>query len=177
MSFLRTAIVLALLVPATTTLAQAVSEPQLKAAFMINFAKLTTWQDLASTAPITLCTVGDDDVASAVAHLVQGQRVDGHALAASRLSLDADWAPCQILFLGQTGATRAVGRLRGEASGTPVTVSDEQGFASNGGMIEFFNEGSRLRFAVNLGQVDEARVVLSSRLLQLARIVGDSRVH
>ena len=48
MSLLRTAIVLALLVPATTTLGQAISEPQLKAAFMINFAKLTTWQDLAA---------------------------------------------------------------------------------------------------------------------------------
>jgi len=177
MSFLRTAIVLALLVPATTTLGQAVSVPQLKAAFLINFAKLTTWPDLGPTAPITLCTVGDDDVASAVAMMVQGRRVDGHALAATRLPLDAAWAPCQILFIGKAEATHTLNRFRGEASGTLVTVSDEQGFASNGGMIELFNEGSRLRFAVNLRQVDDSRVVLSSRLLQLARIVGDSRVR
>lgn len=176
MSLLRTAIALVLLVPATT-LGQSVSEAQLKAAFMINFAKLTTWRELAPAAPITLCTVGDDDVGSAVAHMVQGQRVDGHALVASQPLADAGWESCQILFLGQPGAARALSRIRGEASGTLVTVSDEQGFASNGGAIEFFNEGSRLRFAVNLGEVDESRVVLSSRLLQLARIVGDSRAH
>ena len=176
MPLLRTATVLFLLFLAGPTLGQVVSEPQLKAAFMINFAKLATWPDLAQTTPITLCTLGDDEVASTVAAMVQGQRVDGRPLAARRLAADAGWASCQLLFLGRTGGTRAV-RLLDVAPDTLLTVSDEKGFASNGGMIEFFSEGSRLRFAVNRHEVDKSRVVLSSHLLQLARIVGDSRAR
>src|SRR5688572_21248677 len=147
MSLRRTATVLVLLVFWSPALGQTVSEPQLKAVFMVNFAKFATWPDLAPTAPITLCTVGDDQIASSVAQMVRGQVVDGHALAASQLPRDAGWAPCQLLFLGYDGVSSA--RLDA-APATVLTVSDEKGFASNGGMIEFFTEDSRLRFAVNL---------------------------
>jgi hypothetical protein len=142
--------------------------------FMVNFAKFATWPDLAPTAPITLCTVGDDEIASSVALMVRGQMVDGHALAASQLPRNAGWAPCQLLFLGSDGASSA--RLD-SAPAAVLTVSDEKGFASNGGMIEFFSEGSPLRFAVNLREVDESRVRPSSNLLQLARIVGQRRAR
>ena len=165
---------LVLLVLGSPALGQAVSEPQLKAVFIVNFAKFATWPDLSPTAPITLCTVGDDEVASSLALMVRGQTASGHALAASQLPRDAGWASCQLLFLGSEGASSA--RLEA-APPALLTVSDEKGFASNGGMIEFFTEGSRLRFAVNLRQVDESGVRLSSNLLQLARIVGDGRVR
>jgi hypothetical protein len=174
MSLRRTATVLVLLVFWSPALGQTISGPQLKAVFMLNFAKFATWPDLSPTAPITFCTVGDDEVASSLTLMVQGQIVDGHALAASQLPRDAGWAPCQLLFLGYEGASSA--RLAAAAPAV-LTVSDEKGFASNGGMIEFFTEGSRLRFAVNLREVDESRVRLSSNLLQLARIVEERRVR
>ena len=172
MSLRRTATVLALLIFWSSALGQTVTEPQLKAVFMMNFAKFATWPDLSPNAPITLCTVGDDEVASSMAQMVRGQIVDGHVLTALRLTRDAGWTSCQVLFLGYEGASGA--RLQA-APPAVLTVSDEEGFASNGGMIEFFTEGSRLRFAINLREVEESRVRLSANLLQLARIVGERR--
>jgi hypothetical protein len=174
MSLWRAAAVLVLLLLGSPTPGQTVSEAQLKAVFLVNFAKFTTWPDLSPADPIILCTVGDDEVASSLALAVRRQTVGGRVLAASQLPRDAGWAPCQLLFLGYEG----VSRVRLEAAPPAVlTVSDAEGFASNGGMIEFFMEGSRLRFAVNLREVDESRVRLSSNLLQLARIVGERRVR
>ena len=39
-------------------------------------------------------------------------------------------------------------------------------------MIGFYNEGSKLRFEINLGVVESAKLRISSRLLQLARLVS-----
>jgi hypothetical protein len=168
MLLLRTATIV-LLLAACPVLAQAVSEPQLKAAYLINFAKLATW-------PSTFCTIGDDELAAAMTTMIPGQRVNGHTLLVSQLKPESGWASCQMLFVGRAGSGTVI-RPLGATPDTLLTVSDEKGFASNGGMIELFTEGARLRFAVNLGQVDKSRVVLSSHLLQLARIVGDSRAR
>ncbi len=172
---LRTATIV-LLLAACPVLAQAISEPQLKAAYLINFAKLATWPNLGPSDPITFCTTGDDELAAVMTAMIPGQRVNGHTLVVSQPRPESGWASCQLLFVGRAGSGVAT-RPLGATPDTLLTVSDEKGFASNGGMIEFFTEGARLRFAVNLGQVDKSRVVLSSHLLQLARIVGDSRAR
>jgi hypothetical protein len=59
--------------------------------------------------------------------------------------------------------------------GRPIlTVSDADGFAEAGGMIGLFIEDSRVRFAINLGAAESAHLTISSRLLNLARIVRSS---
>jgi hypothetical protein len=46
-----------------------------------------------------------------------------------------------------------------------------------GGMVEFFLESGRMRFAVNVDAVHRSRVRLSSRVLGLAKIVKDTDNH
>jgi hypothetical protein len=175
MPLLRTATIV-LLLAICPAFAQAVSESQLKAAYLINFAKLATWPNLAPSDPITFCTTGDDELAAAMTAMIPGQRVNGHTLLVSQPKPESGWASCQLLFVGRAGSDTAV-RPLGATPDTLLTVSDEKGFASHGGMIELFTDGARLRFAVNLRQVAKSRVVLSSHLLQLARIVGDGRAR
>ena len=53
--------------------AQSAAAPQLKAAFLLNFAKLAEWPDaVAVTTPLTLCVFGDDQVTASLVDAVRG---------------------------------------------------------------------------------------------------------
>ena len=52
-----------------------------------------------------------------------------------------------------------------------LTVSDITGFAREGGIIGFFVEEKRVQFEINVAAAEVAGVRISSRLLNLARIV------
>ena len=55
-----------------------------------------------------------------------------------------------------------------------LTVSDVERSASHGAVIELFEEDGRLRFAINIDSVERSRIKVSSRLLDLAKIVRDA---
>ncbi len=59
-------------------------------------------------------------------------------------------------------------RLQGFAV---VTVGEMKGFARAGGIINFFTEHDKIRFEINVGAAERAGLSISSKLLNLARIV------
>jgi hypothetical protein len=50
-------------------------------------------------------------------------------------------------------------------------VGEAHNFAEDGGMIEFLLEGNKIRFEINLGAVNAAKLKMSARLLTLAKTV------
>ena len=153
--------------------AQVASEPALKAAFLLNFAKFTDWPEdlLAPTAPIVLC-VTEAEAESALQGTVAGRTINQHPLTVTRVKLDSARA-CAILYAGKLDR-RKTSQLAATLTGASVlTVGDEEEFAMSGGMIGFFEEDGRMRFAVNLAAVERTRLRLSARLLTLAKIIKD----
>jgi hypothetical protein len=59
--------------------------------------------------------------------------------------------------------------------GSPVlTVGEADRFLADGGLIRFFLEANRLvRFEVNLPAVERTPLKISSKLLRLAKVVGE----
>ena len=138
----------------------------IKAAFLLSFVKFTEWHSLAPATPLVMCVVGDQRVANALAEAVRGQRVRDR-------SLDGILEACNLLFIS-TSHIRSASPVLDSLKRLPIlTVSDSQGFARSSGIIELYVEAGRMRFAVNAGAGSRAGLGLSSRLLNLARIVGD----
>lgn len=173
---LRAAVVTALAIACgAPAAAQRVSAPDLTAAFLYNFAKFAVWPDesFPVDAPLVMCVVDDEAVASALERMTKGQTVGGHAIQTRRVGADASGRACQVLYASGLDATRST-RLLGILKGAPVlTVSDCTRFAELGGVAHFFVENDRMRFAINVEAAQRAHVVLSSRLLSLATIVKD----
>jgi hypothetical protein len=173
---IRCAALLMLFIP-TKLGAQAVSASELKAAFVFNFAKFADWPTLAPDAPITVCVTGDDRVAAALGETIHGQSVDVRFLRLVKLPSDAAVKSCQVLFVSGQERSRLAALVE-EAGNAPVlTVSDGDHFASEGGMVELYNEAGRMKFAINVDAVQRARIRLSSRLLGLAKIVRDGHAQ
>jgi preprotein translocase subunit Sec61beta len=52
-------------------------------------------------------------------------------------------------------------------------VGESEGFATRGGVVNFFSEGKKLRFEINPQAAAQAEIEISSRLLRLAKLVAD----
>ena len=150
--------------------ADAATPSALKAAFLFNFAKFADWSGVQPGVTLVLCVANDDQIGAALADSVRGQAITGHALEVRRLNSDNSLSECHLLFVPASDARQMLAKIN-KGADTMLTVSDAPGFAQSGGMIELFQESGRMRFAVNVDTAQRAGVRLSSRLLDLAKIV------
>jgi hypothetical protein len=81
---------------------------------------------------------------------------------------------CAVLYV-EASAQAAERTLIGAAPASVLTVSNAMNFLPQGGIIELFSEGNRLRFRVSLGNAQRAGLKISSRLLELASSVEQER--
>jgi hypothetical protein len=157
------------------THAQTASAPELKAAFLYNFAKFVEWpaDSLPTWAPLVMCVLGDAAVADALEETVKGRTIEGHPLTTRRVKVDGPLRTCHVLYVSGVDAKRLHELLEGLSDSTVLTASDLDRFAQSGGVVNFFVDNGRMRFAVNIDSAQRARLQVSSKLLSLARIVKD----
>jgi hypothetical protein len=144
-----------------------------KAAFLYNFAKFVEWPPAAfvsDTSPLTLCILGDDPFGKAI-DTIEGKAVGRRRLAVHRTHTLARIDNCHILFVARSERARVDTILIKAGQKGVLTVSDLEGFADSGGMIGLIREGDKVRFEINLEAARQAGLVLSSKLLNLAKIV------
>ena len=162
-------------VPAPGVPAASVPEENVKAAFIFNFAVFTEWPlaSLAAGAPMTLCTFPGNSLHAALAGLGE-KLVNGHALLVRQLVLTAATTglrACHILVLGN-GDRERWGQVRKDLAGASVlTVADEPGIGEDGAVITLELENRRVSFDIALGAARQSNLMLSSKLLRLARSV------
>ena len=80
---------------------------------------------------------------------------------------------CHIVFIPVTEknqATRILTSLKGSST---LTVGEIEGFAVQGGIINFTIEDNKLHFEVNTLAAERADLKISSKLLSLAKIVQE----
>ncbi len=158
------------------------TEYAVKAAFLYHFAKFIEWPESVggpSPAVVTLCVVGVDPFGDALDELtargVEGL-ADGTRVEVRHVSDLAPREGCHIAFISNSERSRLARHLAQAVTGHVVTVSELSGFAEAGGVIQFVLEDGKVRFWINRGAAEREGVRLSSRLLALARIVGDSEM-
>ena len=150
---------------------QSVTQPALRAAFLYNFAKFTDWGGEGS-GPLTICILEDSAVEGALLDLVGGSTINGRTVLISRsLRLRA----CHLVYLGIADRERAASILDELQGAAVLTVSNGYEFVRLGGIVGLFVDDGRMRFAINPDAAQRVGLRLSSRLLQLAKILKDDR--
>ena len=156
----------------------AVSEYQVKATFIYNFTKFTDWPAGAfesPNAPIVIGIVGDDLFGTTIDDLVRGELVRNRLLAVKRLRPEDDLRGCNLLFISFSAKDR-IPALISQLKGSPVlTVSEIEGFAAQGGMVNLLVVNKNLKIEINQAAVDEAGLQISAKLLRLAHLVGPNQ--
>jgi hypothetical protein len=147
--------------------AASVTEYELKAAFLYNFASFTEWPPGAAPG-MKVCILGQDPFGPALDGL-QGKTVQGVVLEVRHVNTAAEARACRILFIGIDSADELAAALSALRTSPVLTVADGKDAARRGVMIGLVTEGGRVGFEINTGVTREAGLVLSSKLLRLAR--------
>lgn len=153
--------------------AQPASGADIRAAFLLNFAKFVEWPAGGGPAgrPFTIGVLGDDAMADALRDLSRGKSAAGRTLNTRKVTIKDPLADLHILFVGASEERRLAEVLRFAHAGNVLTVSDLNRFCELGGTIQFRSEHDRVRFDVNLDQAERSGLVINSKLLALARSV------
>jgi hypothetical protein len=154
--------------------AQTISEYQVKAAFLYKFAKFVEWpaqtfrndQD-----PIHICVLGQDPFGGALAEAMEGKTVLGRPFLITGISDAGKASDCQILFVGSS-ERKHLSSIFADLRATGVlTVGETNGFATQGGMVNFKLVEGRVRLEINAEAAGQAKLRISSKVLNLAQIV------
>jgi len=167
---------LLLLLPARALSAAPPAEYQLKAVFLFNFAQFVEWPAGAfadAGAPLVIGILGEDPFGALLDDTVRGEKVGGRELLVQRYRRAEDVAACHILFVSRSEAAR-IEQIVAQLDHRPVlTVADSENAARRGVMIRFLTENRRIRLRINLEAARAAGLIISSKLLRPAEIVGD----
>jgi hypothetical protein len=150
------------------------SEYEIKAAFLYNFAKFIEWptdQFVAPGSPIVIGVVGQDPFDGVLDQTVKDKTINGRSLLIKRSNAVQDLKSCHILFVSPSEKKRLPQIMSGLAQASVLTVSETEQFLQEGGIINFVIENNRVRFDINKGMADRARIRISSKLLGLAKSV------
>jgi hypothetical protein len=148
----------------------AVSESDVKAAFLPRFARYVTWPQSATPGgsnPYVLCIIGGDPFGGGIASAARSQSVDGRRIVVRRLDSAGNAGQCHIAFV-TGGQGKSVSQILAALRGKPVlTVTDSRN-GSDRGMIHFVVVEGRVRFYIDQAEASADGISISSRLLALA---------
>ena len=153
-------------------------EYQIKAAFLFNFAQFIEWPATAFTntdMPFRIGILGDDPFGTSLEDTVQGETIHNHKIIVQRSREIGDLKNCQLIFIDKSEKNRVADVLSELDSKPTVTVSEIDGFARNGGVINFYLEEKKVRFEINPVAAQNDGLKISSQLLSLGKIVQPAR--
>jgi hypothetical protein len=149
-----------------------VAEYQVKALFLYNFANFVEWPESAfetDTAQLRLCLYGNVPFGIFLDE-VDGTLIGDRELSIKRTkSLEDIRNGCQILFVGDDKKVILPTFWNEIKYLYVLSIGEEKGFASNGGVINIMRTTDQVQFEVNISNAMANGLFISSDLLSLAR--------
>lgn len=152
--------------------AQPVHEFELKAAFVYNFALFTEWpaETVFEGGMLNICINPESALRMPLSGL-DGKPVKGRRVAIRFLAVPDNARFCHVLFVDGSDRDRWEQMRKALGSASVLTVSDDEEIAGEGSMVALAMERKRVVFDIDTRAARQARLVLSSKLLRLARTV------
>jgi YfiR/HmsC-like len=152
------------------------AEYQVKAAYLFNFGQFVEWPLHAfdsPNAPFVIGVVGEDPFGKTLDDVIAGESLGGHPLVVRRFRNIEDISACNILFIGRSEAGRLDETLKAMKGRSVLTVTDIAGAERRGAIIVLVNDNNRIRMRINVAAAKASNLVISSKLLRPAEVVGN----
>jgi hypothetical protein len=150
-------------------------EYQVKAVFLFNFLQFVEWPATVfpdERSPIRIGVLGDDPFGPALEEAIRDETINQRRLVVTRSHRVEDLRDCHLVFISKS-ENRRINTILPLLNNHPVlTVSEVDGFARQGGVIAFYQDGKKVRFEINVGMAQRLGLKMSSELLRLGKIVG-----
>lgn len=150
--------------------AEGLSPEEVKVSMLYNFPKFVDWPPHASP-EMVLCVLGSDPFGPTLDSL-NGKLLKDKTLSVRRIASVTQNRICHVLFVSASESGNLPSLLKILRDMPVLTVSDTEGAAAQGIMIEIVVvEQRKLGFKINLKAARQSRLEISSQLLKLAQTV------
>jgi hypothetical protein len=157
--------------------AQIFDQYQVKAVFLYNLTNFITWprspKGHDKDQPFTIAIIGQDNLSAYLDKTVAEEYINGRKVVLKQFKALAELQqqPCDLLFIGEDQLSiwpqiRIIAREH-----AILTVSDVEGFALRGGMVNLLTSGRKIQIEINVEEAKRNGFDISAKLLKLARIV------
>lgn len=149
-----------------------VSEYEVKAAYIYNFAKFVEWPPTcfaASDTPITIGVMGDEEFAVLLEKVVKNKLVQEHSIQVRHLKWPTDLRTFSMVYVSSNEQKRFRQILESLQDKSILTITEVEEKSQPRGMMNLFIEGGKVQFEVNITDAEKAKLRISSKLLRLAR--------
>jgi TonB family protein len=152
---------------------QNATEDQVKAAYLLNFAKLAEWPSRVlpeGPSPLVIgVSGGDEPFLSVLTALVAGKTVGTHPLEVKNANSEESMKSSNIVFFRASESRTAHALIEGLAQAGVLCVGEDESFLRQGGMINLVKDHGSVRFEVNSDALDHSDIHFSSKILALAK--------
>jgi|GEM_PF-552890 len=151
------------------------SEYEVKAGFLYNFLNFITWPQPKEepSSPYVIALYAKGDALATFERVLAGETVKGRPIKLLVLPTPDEAAQAHLVFFSRDfqDQENILARLAGQPV---VTVGETPTFIGRGGIINLVTKENKVRFQINPGPARAAGVSISSHLLRLAIITGNS---
>lgn len=147
-----------------------------EAAFVYQFTRYVEWpkESFERTGDtFSIAVIGDLELSEALTELVADKAQGDRTYQVTYVERAASAPFAHIVFIG--GDSDPVVALNAglDFDGQALTVGEHELFTREGGIMRLYEDNSRLRIEVNIDAARRSQLKISSKLLDLARIVQD----
>ena len=149
-------------------------EIQVKCSYLHNFTKFVEWPAEtfdSDTSPLVIGVYGNEGMRLELETQVNGRTLGKRRFEVKRVETPKDVARVHLLYISEAPDTICLSLVSAAAQEAKLTVGDTDEFVKGGGMIRFVLEEGKIRFEINQGTAEAAKLKLSPQLLKLARVV------
>ena len=142
----------------------------LKAAYVYNIAKFTRWPEYSlgkNMRLFKLCLYGKGEVIEELKKL-NGRPLSVHSMSIVDLEKESDFIQCHALYVSSSEKRRYRYVLSLVNVNSVLTISDDEKFLRQGGLVNLLEKQQKLRFEISRPLLSEIDLKMSSKLLKLA---------
>jgi hypothetical protein len=147
------------------------SEHQVKAVWLLNFARFVEWPESAFAGPndpIVVGVAGKDPFGAGLEKVFSGKTVKGRSFRIRQVSTDQEMRGCHLLFVVSSDRRKPRDWAEKLKRAPVLTVGETEEFLGDGGIINFVLKDSSVRFEINLKAAQAAGLRLDANLLKVA---------
>ena len=149
-------------------------ESDVKAAFLYYFFHFITWPERGSEpadTPYEFCVLKQGPVINALKLVLASPKAAKTTVNLRRLTDAQKVSGCDYVFIDTASEKYAQTIIAATNGAAILTVSETEGFASMGGMIELKRNSNRINVLINTDVLNTQGLKASSKLLKLATII------
>jgi hypothetical protein len=154
-------------------------EYAVKASFIAKFVGFVRWPDSTAAAPDTtgafvVSVIGTDPFREELREAFRTADLKGRKARIRVVDHVEDLAGSHMVILGGASEDKVAETVRWAAANRALTIGDGDGLGKRGVIINFFLRDDKVRFEINVKAAERSGLQVSSLLLKVARLVGDT---